>query len=58
MLTKLNSNVNPNHYTDNYLILITDDHAEVFLGDNPLKCDCEMEWLQRYNSELSKSVPR
>ena len=30
----------------------------MYLSRNPLKCDCEMEWLQRFNTELSRATPR
>ena len=37
--------------------LIYADHGTLMLAlsENPLECDCEMEWLQRINSLAAKS---
>ena len=37
--------------------VICADHGSMvlWLSNNPLECDCEMEWLQRINSLAAKS---
>ena len=34
-----------------------EDQARVYLDDNPLVCDCDMEWFQRA-AQISSSSPR
>ena len=40
-----------------FIIIHTSDHGYtlVSLSNNPLECDCQMEWIQRINSLAAKS---